>query len=59
MSQPLTSPKTVPLCRFFGECGGCSYQDLAYVEELEKKEGYLKNLFQEKQMKRNYLTRLY
>jgi len=37
---------TKPLCPYFGRCGGCSYQDLSYPDELRLKEENLKNLFQ-------------
>ncbi len=30
-----------PECPHFGECGGCSFQNLAYSEQLELKENYL------------------
>ncbi|MBF0386787.1 MAG: class I SAM-dependent RNA methyltransferase [Candidatus Omnitrophica bacterium] len=30
-------PKETPLCQFFGQCGGCQYQDIPYAEELERK----------------------
>lgn len=31
-----------PLCPFFGECGGCAYQDIPYGEELQIKENNLR-----------------
>src|SRR6266542_3304257 len=32
------SPRRVaPGCRYFGECGGCQYQHMAYAEQLEVK----------------------
>lgn len=37
-----------PLCPVFGECGGCSHQDLPYERELSLKEENLKKLFAEK-----------
>lgn len=37
--------KVKPLCSYFGECGGCTYQDLAYEDELWIKESELKKLF--------------
>ena len=38
------SPKVKPLCPYFGPCGGCAYQDLAYEDELSLKEENLKDL---------------
>lgn len=38
--------KILPLCPSFGICGGCSFQDLSYKDELEVKHIWLKNLFQ-------------
>ncbi len=35
-----------PLCPVFGECGGCSYQDIPYEEELERKGALVKDLLQ-------------
>jgi 23S rRNA (uracil1939-C5)-methyltransferase len=33
-----TSPLRIqPRCRHFGECGGCSYQHMAYADQLEAK----------------------
>lgn len=40
--------KVQPLCPVFGQCGGCSYQDLPYEQELKIKENSLKNIFREK-----------
>ena len=38
---------SVPMCPVFGECGGCCYQDIDYLEELSIKEKYVRDLFQE------------
>lgn len=35
---------TKPLCPVFGECGGCTYQNIPYEEELERKDTLVKNL---------------
>lgn len=40
--------ETLPLCPYFGNCGGCLYQDRSYEDELEVKERNLKKLFLEK-----------
>ncbi len=40
--------KTEPLCRVFGECGGCLYQDIPYTDELKIKENKLRALMKEK-----------
>ncbi len=40
--------KNKPPCSVFGECGGCSYQDLPYEEELILKDNYLRELLQKK-----------
>jgi len=38
------SPRRVePLCKHFGECGGCSWQHLAYADQLEIKKGLLED----------------
>ncbi len=33
---------TKPLCPYFGSCGGCSYQDIGYEQQLKDKLGILK-----------------
>ncbi len=47
--------KVEPRCPVFGECGGCSYQDTKYSQELKLKEEFLKNLLREKLSLDNYL----
>ncbi|OGX25810.1 MAG: hypothetical protein A3D10_08760 [Omnitrophica WOR_2 bacterium RIFCSPHIGHO2_02_FULL_48_11] len=37
-----------PLCRVFGQCGGCRYQDIPYEKELRIKAEELKNIFRAK-----------
>ena len=39
-----SSQKVKPLCPVFGQCGGCSYQDISYSQELKTKEEMLKNV---------------
>ncbi len=36
-----------PVCEVFGECGGCSYQNISYPEELKTKQIYLENILNE------------
>ena len=40
-----------PICEKFGECGGCSFQNLSYDKQLELKEEYVRNLFEKAQIK--------
>ena len=41
------SPERVePLCRYFGECGGCQYQHLAYPAQLRLKHKQIGDLFE-------------
>src|SRR3974390_1675149 len=41
-----SSGRVVPECRFFGECGGCQYQHLAYEVQLRLKHKQIADLFQ-------------
>ncbi|HWD18631.1 MAG TPA: class I SAM-dependent RNA methyltransferase [Verrucomicrobiae bacterium] len=42
-----TSPRRVtPLCRYYGECGGCQYQHLEYAAQLEIKHKQICDLFE-------------
>ncbi len=41
------SPRRVaPGCRYFGECGGCQYQHMAYAEQLEVKRKQIADLLE-------------
>jgi len=37
---------TKPNCPYFGSCGGCSFQDIDYAQQLEDKVGILKEAIQ-------------
>lgn len=37
--------RTKPLCRYFGECGGCSYQHIRYEHQLEIKRRQVQEAF--------------
>ncbi len=40
----LTTKTTQPLCPAFGQCGGCTYQNIPYAEELSIKQNNLKSI---------------
>lgn len=39
-----SSAEREPLCRHFADCGGCTYQNLSYEDQLELKAGQVKEL---------------
>lgn len=47
--------KTNPPCKVFGECGGCTYLDLEYSDELEIKQTSFQALVEQHEMDLNIL----
>jgi tRNA/tmRNA/rRNA uracil-C5-methylase (TrmA/RlmC/RlmD family) len=41
-----SAERVEPACRYFGECGGCQYQHLAYAAQLRLKHKQISDLFQ-------------
>jgi tRNA/tmRNA/rRNA uracil-C5-methylase (TrmA/RlmC/RlmD family) len=46
---PSTRSKVKPLCAYFGTCGGCAYQDVAYDEQLLIKQKLVKEVLSDLQ----------
>jgi tRNA/tmRNA/rRNA uracil-C5-methylase (TrmA/RlmC/RlmD family) len=43
--QP-ASDRVEPVCKYFGDCGGCQYQHIAYASQLQLKHKQISDLFQ-------------
>ena len=42
-----TYNQDTPRCEHFGQCGGCSFQNILYEDQIKIKQEYLKDLFKE------------
>ena len=40
-----SSNRVEPLCKHFASCGGCSFQHIAYADQLKMKEAHVRTLF--------------
>ncbi len=47
-TKPALLDPVTPLCPVFGTCGGCSYQNIPYEQELSLKQEQLQSLFAQK-----------
>jgi tRNA (uracil-5-)-methyltransferase len=45
LAEKYRGKPAVPRCKHFGNCGGCSLQDIDYIDQLLLKREYLNNLF--------------
>jgi 23S rRNA (uracil1939-C5)-methyltransferase len=45
VNKPNAIPSTRPVCPYFGVCGGCDCQDVAYADQLAAKEEWVRQLF--------------
>lgn len=42
----LSPCREIPLCRYYGQCGGCDYQHISYDEQLNIKQKQVREIFQ-------------
>ncbi|MCR5344854.1 MAG: 23S rRNA (uracil(1939)-C(5))-methyltransferase RlmD [Lachnospiraceae bacterium] len=45
--KPADNELLPPACPHFNECGGCTYQNLSYEDQIALKEGQLREIFEE------------